>query len=171
MPAKDVVVLLGEECHAVEILAGHAGIDVRVRGRSYRVNARWRIGAPLAEIEIDGQSRCLQVERKGIRLRLGYRGAEVEALVCSPRAAALSRHMLRKAPADLSRFLLSPMPGLLVRLSVQPGQRVKAGEELCVVEAMKMENRLCAVNDVTVKSVLAGVGQTLLVDQPIVEFE
>jgi propionyl-CoA carboxylase alpha chain len=79
--------------------------------------------------------------------------------------------MLRKAPADLSRFLLSPMPGLLVRLSVQPGQRVKAGEELCVVEAMKMENRLCAVNDVTVKSVLAGVGQTLLVDQPIVEFE
>ena len=79
--------------------------------------------------------------------------------------------MLAKQPPDLSRFLLSPMPGLLVRLRVKPGQEVKAGEELCVVEAMKMENRLCAPDDVTIKAILADEGQSLVVDQPILEFE
>ena len=71
----------------------------------------------------------------------------------------------------MSKFLLSPMPGLLVRLSVEEGQSVKAGQELAVVEAMKMENVLRAVQDGTVAAVHAGAGDSLAVDQKIVEFE
>ena len=76
-----------------------------------------------------------------------------------------------KAPPDTSKLLLSPMPGLLVHVAVEPGQRVQAGERLAVIEAMKMENILTATQDVTVGEVLAKVGESLAVDQPILRFE
>ena len=79
--------------------------------------------------------------------------------------------MIEKEPPDLSKFLLSPMPGLLVRLKIAAGDEIKAGEELAVVEAMKMENSLRATNDVVVAKVLAEEGESLVVDQPILEFE
>ena len=87
-----------------------------------------------------------------------------------PRAAELLKLMPRKAPPDLSKFLLSPMPGLLADITVQPGQKVLAGEKLAVIEAMKMENILTATQDGTVKEVLAKKGESLAVDQPIVSF-
>jgi propionyl-CoA carboxylase alpha chain len=76
-----------------------------------------------------------------------------------------------KPPPDLSRFLLSPMPGLLTELAVRVGQEIKAGEKLAVIEAMKMENVLRAENDAVVKQLLAKAGDSLAVDQPIVEFQ
>jgi len=75
-----------------------------------------------------------------------------------------------KVPPDMSRFLLSPMPGLLVSVAVKEGQLVKAGEELAVVEAMKMENVLRAERDGEVTKVAATAGQSLSVDQVILEF-
>ena len=75
-----------------------------------------------------------------------------------------------KAPPDMSRYVLSPMPGLLVDVAVQPGQKVQAGERVAVIEAMKMENVLFATADGVVGKVLANKGESLTVDQPIVEF-
>jgi propionyl-CoA carboxylase alpha chain len=85
--------------------------------------------------------------------------------------ADLHRLMPYKAPPDLSRFVLSPMPGLLVDVAVQVGQKVQAGERVAVIEAMKMENALFAAQDGVVKSVVASKGESLAVDQVIVEFE
>jgi propionyl-CoA carboxylase alpha chain len=85
--------------------------------------------------------------------------------------AELHRMMPFKAPPDLSRFVLSPMPGLLVEVAVQAGQKVMAGERVAVIEAMKMENVLFAMQDGIVKSVVAGKGESLTVDQVILEFE
>ncbi|HPP98024.1 MAG TPA: acetyl/propionyl-CoA carboxylase subunit alpha, partial [Ottowia sp.] len=76
-----------------------------------------------------------------------------------------------KAPPDMSKFVLSPMPGLLVQVAVQPGQKVQAGERVAVIEAMKMENVLLASADGVVKEVKARQGDSLAVDQAIVEFE
>jgi propionyl-CoA carboxylase alpha chain len=90
--------------------------------------------------------------------------------VLTPRAAELAALMPVKQPPDLSRFLLSPMPGLLVALSVGEGQEVKAGEELAVVEAMKMENVLRAERDGRVAKIRAQPGDSLAVDQVILEF-
>ncbi len=87
------------------------------------------------------------------------------------RAAELLRVMPFKAPADMSKFLLSPMPGLLVDVAVKPGQTVQAGERLAVIEAMKMENILTATQDCVVKSVKAGIGESLAVDQVLIAFE
>ena len=123
------------------------------------------------EATINGKSVCVQVETTQAGYRLFYRGAEINARVLSPRAAKLVAHMLIKEPADMSKFLLSPMPGLLVKLAVAVGQEVKEGEELAVVEAMKMENSLRATQDGIVASISAVEGKSLMVDEVILEFQ
>ncbi len=169
--AGNFVVVLGREHHPVTVVPVTGGLEVRLGEDTYRVITSWRFGEPLFRAEINGREICFQFDRKGVHYRLFHRGAERDALVAAPRAAELSRLMLEKVPPDLSKFLLSPMPGLLVRLAVTEGQEVKAGEELAVVEAMKMENSLRAANDGTVSRILVEQGQSLVVDQPILEFE
>ena len=112
-----------------------------------------------------------QIIRQNIAYRLGYRGAQVDILVLHARGAELNTLMPFKEPPDTSKYLLSPMPGLLVSLAVEVGQEVKAGDELAVIEAMKMENVLRAEKDQIVKSVEAKASNTLMVDQVILEFE
>jgi propionyl-CoA carboxylase alpha chain len=120
---------------------------------------------------VNGEQVCFQLDRKGAGYQLFRRGAQIDVLVCTPRAAELNRYMLEKIPPDLSKFLLSPMPGLLVKMAAQAGDEIKAGEELAVVEAMKMENSLRAAEDVVIAKVMADQGDSLVVDQPILEFE
>ena len=110
------------------------------------------------------------VERRGVGWRLTHAGAAIGAVILARRAAALAAQMPEKEAADTSKFLLSPMPGLLVSLAVKAGQHVRAGEELAVVEAMKMQNVLRAEQDGTVKTLHAKPGESLAVDQAIIEF-
>ncbi|MBL8202050.1 MAG: acetyl/propionyl/methylcrotonyl-CoA carboxylase subunit alpha [Chromatiales bacterium] len=167
---NEFVVIIGQHHHPVTVVPVAGGCDVRLGDRTHRVTTAWQFGNPLVRAEVDGRPVCFQLDRVGIRYRLSHRGAQVDALVCEPRAAGLAGLMLAKVPPDLSKFLLSPMPGLLVRLAVTVGQELKAGEEIAVVEAMKMENSLRATDDVKITRILAEQGQSLVVDQPIVEF-
>ncbi|MFT3955863.1 MAG: acetyl-CoA carboxylase biotin carboxylase subunit [Piscinibacter sp.] len=121
--------------------------------------------------ECDGEPFCAQVERSGLDYRISHNGRSVRTRVLSPRAAELYALMPFKAPPDLSKFLLSPMPGLLVDVAVQAGQKVLAGEKLAVIEAMKMENILVAQQDGVVAKVAAAKGESLAVDQIILEFQ
>jgi propionyl-CoA carboxylase alpha chain len=131
----------------------------------------WSVGDALFQGRIDGREVCFQIDRDGIGWRLFHGGVDAMITVLPKRAAELLAQMPEKEPPDLSRFLLSPMPGLLIRLAVAEGDEVKAGEELAVVEAMKMENVLRAERDGIVKVVRAGIGDSLAVDQSILEFE
>jgi propionyl-CoA carboxylase alpha chain len=165
-----VVVVDGVQHHVLTAPAD-GGYQVEYNGDRYAVTTEWALGQPLLHSTINGESACFQVERKGLWLRLTHRGNQTDALVMAARAAELHALMPEKEAPDLSRFLLSPMPGLLVKVSVEEGQEVKAGEELAVIEAMKMENVLRAVQDGVVGSIQAQVGDSLSVDQVIVEFE
>jgi propionyl-CoA carboxylase alpha chain len=124
---------------------------------------------------VDGQPFTAQVERgvgkNPLAIRIAHNGTRLDAMVLTPRTAELYALMPYKAPPDMSRFVLSPMPGLLVDVAVQPGQKVQAGERVAVIEAMKMENVLFAAADGVVGKVLASKGESLAVDQPILEFE
>jgi propionyl-CoA carboxylase alpha chain len=119
---------------------------------------------------VNGRPFSAQVERLMLAYRVMHDGAQTEVRVLSPRAAELNAWMPFKAPPDLSKFLLSPMPGLLVDVAVQAGQAVRAGEKLAVIEAMKMENILVAQRDGVVAKVMAAKGESLAVDQVILEF-
>jgi propionyl-CoA carboxylase alpha chain len=120
---------------------------------------------------LNGKHISIRLERSGMKYRLAHGGVEATLLVLTEHAAKMQALMPDKPPPDLSKFLLSPMPGLLTELAVKVGQEIKAGEKLAVIEAMKMENVLRAENDAVVKKLLAKAGDSLAVDQPIVEFQ
>ncbi|HEX7890616.1 MAG TPA: acetyl/propionyl/methylcrotonyl-CoA carboxylase subunit alpha [Ramlibacter sp.] len=148
---------------------------VETGGRKYTICSNWHLGGARIRGTVDGKAFVAQVERGVARnplaIRIAHNGTRLDAMVLTPRTAELHALMPFKAPPDMSRFLLSPMPGLLVDVAVQPGQKVQAGERIAVIEAMKMENVLFAAADGVVGKVLAAKGESLSVDQPIVEFE
>ena len=164
----------GERAHPVSFprdANGAVEVELEAARVRYRVETDWRPGLDCFEGTLNGTPIAVQVERRGHGFRLAHAGHADLYQVLSLRAAALRAVMPVKRPPDLSRFLLSPMPGLLVRVSVGPGDAVTAGQEVAVVEAMKMENLLRAEQDGTVAAVLAEPGASLAVDQPILEFE
>jgi propionyl-CoA carboxylase alpha chain len=169
IPAAWVVILDGKP-HAVETARKGSALIVTHGKWRHKVIASWRPGAALFQGEIDGAPASFRVERRSLGYRLARGGAVMNAQILLPRAAELLGRMRPKPAADLSRHLLSPMPGLLVSLAVREGQAVKAGEELAVIEAMKMENVLRAERDGKVKKLRAGPGDSLAVDQVILEF-
>jgi propionyl-CoA carboxylase alpha chain len=150
--------------------------DCRLRclNSSYEIHSDWRLGDLRMNGVCNGQAFAAQIERdvrgKPLAIRVIHNGAQLDALVLTPHIAALQALMPHKSPPDTSKLLLSPMPGLLVSVLAQPGQKVQAGEKLAVIEAMKMENILFAAQDGEVKGVQAKPGDSLSVDQVILEF-
>jgi propionyl-CoA carboxylase alpha chain len=167
----DWVVLRDGEQHLVNATPLNNGYLIEYKGEKYEIISDWRLGQPILHGTCNGEEFTLQLERRGIKYRLFHWGAQVDLTVLSARAAALLALMPEKAPPDLSKYLLSPMPGLLREVSVKEGQEVKAGEKLAVIEAMKMENILKADQDCKVKKLVAKAGESLSVDQVIIEFE
>ncbi len=162
----------------IQELEGREGKNkalIHIEGKAYDIESASRLNDIAINGSINGLPFVAQVERgKGknpLALRVQNNGRAVDVLVVSPRMAELHKLMPHKAPPDMSKFVLSPMPGLLVQINVEPGQKVQAGERVATIEAMKMENALFAAADGVVKSVSAKKGDSLVVDQPIVEFE
>ncbi len=147
------------------------GADVRVGGQLFSLATAWRLVDPLWVGTIDGRKMVVQVDALPNGYRLMHQGIDLEVQVLTQRAAELYDLMPVRTAPDLSKRLLSPMPGLLVSLAVEVGQDVKAGQELCAVEAMKMENVLRAEQDGTVKKIHVQAGSSLAVDEVIMEFE
>jgi len=176
------VVVLGAEGQNRHVQAhvdefrGQSGVAaIRIGDKTYEIVSHSRLNDVKISGTVNGQPFTAQVERgtakNPLALQVQHNGTRIEALVMSPRMAQLHQLMPFKAPPDMSRFVLSPMPGLLVDVAVQPGQKVQAGERVAVIEAMKMENILFAAQDGVVKKVVAAKGESLSVDQVIVEFE
>ncbi len=176
-----VVIALGTEGKhsqknvlVVDFEADSGSSRIDAGARSYEICSKWHLGGARIRGTVNGQPFTAQVERgvgkNPLAIRVAHNGTRLDALVLSPRAAALHALMPYKAPPDMSRYVLSPMPGLLVDVAVQVGQKVQAGERVAVIEAMKMENVLFAIADGVVGKVLAAKGESLTVDQPIVEF-
>jgi propionyl-CoA carboxylase alpha chain len=150
------------------------GIGVRFVGEeeatAHILSSAWKPGDPVWHGTVDGEPVAVQVRAISNGFLLAHRGVEAKAFVYTESESAAARLMPVKVAADMGKKLLCPMPGLVVSIAVAPGQEVKAGETLAVVEAMKMENVLRAERDGTVKSVFAKKGDSLAVDAVILEF-
>jgi len=148
---------------------------IKVGENHYIIESHSRLNDVRISGTVNGKPFMAQVERgtpkNPLALQVQHNGTRIEALVVSPRMAELHQMMPFKTPPDMSRFVLSPMPGLLVNVAVTAGQKVQAGERVAVIEAMKMENILFAAHDGVVKKIMASQGESLTVDQVIVEFE
>ncbi|MCA1653964.1 MAG: biotin carboxylase N-terminal domain-containing protein [Sphingomicrobium sp.] len=171
-PDAEQVVRIVKRLFAVVAEPYDGGTLIRVDGgEPIDVIGDWAPGQRLLIADMDGRNRIVQVARKGRGWTLTTRGARHEMQVLPRHIAELTRFMMEKVPPDLSRFLLAPMPGLLTKLEVEAGDKVEAGQPLAVVEAMKMENILRAEKGGTVKATAAAAGESLAVDQVILEFE
>ena len=159
---------------AIPVHIEHDGDGTRVRlldGTEFEVKSDWRLGDSVFRGQVGGERMIVKTEfiRGGARLR--YRGADMKVAVRTPRQAELQAMMPVKLPPDTSRLLLCPMPGLVVKLAVETGQEVQEGQALCTIEAMKMENILRAERKGVVARINAGEGDSLAVDDVIMEFE
>ncbi|MGR3482951.1 acetyl-CoA carboxylase biotin carboxylase subunit [Salipiger marinus] len=158
--------------HEVTIAADRQGSTVRFAdGAEIRVTGSWTPGMTLARMEVNGRPLVLKVGKVSAGFHIRSRGADLKVIVRTPRQAELARLMPEKLPPDTSKLLLCPMPGLVVKINVSEGDEVQDGQALCTVEAMKMENILRAERRGVVKKINAGAGDSLAVDDVIMEFE
>lgn len=140
-------------------------------GEELRVSGNWTPGDQLATMVVDDAPLILKVGKISGGFRIRTRGADVKVHVRTPRQAELACLMPEKVAPDTSKMLLCPMPGLVVKLAVEVGDEVQEGQALCTIEAMKMENILRAERKGTVSKVNAAAGDSLAVDDVIMEFE
>ncbi|MFZ4536042.1 acetyl-CoA carboxylase biotin carboxylase subunit [Propionivibrio sp.] len=169
--AKQWTVVIEGINYQVELEKIPGGYSITCGEKRYDIVSNWLFRDLVFRGTCNGQPICMQVERAGLEYRISHFGKQVKAVVMSVKADRLLAKMPVKTPPDLSKFLLSPMPGLLREVLVQAGQKVSVGEKLAVIEAMKMENILKAEKDCVVKKVVTEAGESLSVDQVIIEFE
>jgi propionyl-CoA carboxylase alpha chain len=169
-PDNNWVVVVGDEYHDVTLSLDGSVYSASMGGKTWTIETSWKLGEPLFIGSVNGSHVSVQLDRHGITWLIAHAGHRAKVMVLNTRTAELHRLMPHKAPPDMSKYLLSPMPGLLRSLEVVEGQEVKAGEALAVVEAMKMENILKAERDGTISKIHATPGESLAVDQKILEF-
>jgi propionyl-CoA carboxylase alpha chain len=171
MPEEWTILLDGAP-HAVSLRPESTGYRAVIDGEQLAAATGWQPGQVLLYLCSGARTATVQIERlSASEFRLVHGGVVRHVQVLSPRAAELLALMPAKKPADTSRLLLSPMPGMLASIAVNPGQEVKAGEALATVEAMKMENVLRAEHDGRIAAIRVKPGDTLAVDEIILEFE
>ena len=165
-------VRIGKADYDVTIDADPKGATVTFAdGDVSRVEGDWTPGDTLASMSVDGDPLVMKVGKVPGGFRIRTRGADLRTRILTPRVAELAALMPEKLPPDTSKLLLCPMPGLIVKVDVEEGQEVQEGQALCTVEAMKMENILRAERKGTVARIKAAPGDSLAVDDVIMEFE
>ncbi len=169
---NDWVVQIEKETVTVKLERHEGRVQASIDGApSKHLTCDWLPGQTLCHAIVDGQLIVLKVEPRPEGWRLRHRGADVDVVVRTPRAAELARHMIEKPKPDMSRFLVCPMPGMVRRINVTVGDQVEDGQPLATIEAMKMENVLRAERQAVVKAIPVEEGASLAVDAVIMEFE
>ncbi|MGF1562072.1 MAG: acetyl-CoA carboxylase biotin carboxylase subunit [Geminicoccaceae bacterium] len=146
------------------------GYDMTIDGHSAYVALEWRPGHLLCEARFDDKLAIFQVDPVSEGYLLRHAGTEVTAIVRSARAAELAARIPYKEPPDFSKLVMAPMPGVILRINVAVGQEVKIGQEVAILEAMKMENVLRAERDGVVEVVNVKAGDTVSADAVLIAF-
>ena len=169
---NDWVVNLQGQSFTVKIAADPQGSNVTFEdGETHRVSGSWVPGQSLAEMTVAGSLLVMKVAKISGGFRIRSRGADLKVHVRTHTQARLAALMPEKLPPDTSRLLLCPMPGMVVKVNVDVGDEVQEGQALCTIEAMKMENILRAERKGVVEKINADSGDSLAVDDVIMEFK
>ncbi|XP_037126750.1 propionyl-CoA carboxylase alpha chain, mitochondrial isoform X2 [Syngnathus acus] len=164
---------LGQQCHQVQVNKSGDLYSVHVDGERVDVHGQWNLASPLLPLTINSKHRmfqCLSRDASG-HIVLQYLGTSFKVRILSKLAAKLNTYMPDKVPEDTSSILRSPMPGTVVAVTVEPGDQVAEGQEICVIEAMKMQNSMTAVKQAKVKRVHCKPGETVGEGDLLVELE
>ena len=147
------------------------GLDMTLGNRAVPVRGDWRPGLTRFDGTVEHEPALVQVDRRGTNWALSHAGVSTNVTVLSERADVLLERMPEKPVADTAGMVLSPMPGMMVDVLVAVGDAVEVGQALAIVDAMKMENILRAERSGTIGKVHVAKGDSVAVDQLLIEFE
>ena len=170
-PRTEWVVILGDDHIPVHIELGEGEATLKLGGKAHSIVTDWVPGEHLFEAVLDGKPFAVKMADRTEGYLVRHRGVTRRALVCTPDVADLHKRLPEKPKPDMSKLIISPMPGLVVSVDVEVGQEVQAGEAVCIVEAMKMQNIIRAEADGTVKAVNVEGGDSVAADAIMIEFE
>ncbi|XP_062957867.1 propionyl-CoA carboxylase alpha chain, mitochondrial isoform X3 [Cynocephalus volans] len=169
----ELSVKLHDEVHTVVASNSGSTFSVEVDGLKLNVTSTWNLASSLLSVNVDGTQRtvqCLSREAGG-NMSIQFLGTVYKVHILTKLAAELNKFMLEKVAEDTSSILRSPMPGVVVAVSVKPGDVVAEGQEICVIEAMKMQNSMTAGKTGKVKSMHCKAGDTVGEGDLLVELE
>ncbi|HYE46616.1 MAG TPA: biotin/lipoyl-containing protein, partial [Caulobacter sp.] len=169
----DWVVVIGHRQTPVKLVEADEGLAVTLTEQDRTLSLTdvdWRPGQPLLRGRLDGRAFTVTVKPAAEGFVIRHRATSLKVLVLTPRSAELHTKLPERKAADTSKMIISPMPGLVVSMDVEPGQQVREGEVVCVIEAMKMQNIIRAERDGIVKTVSAKAGDSVAADEVLVEF-
>ncbi|XP_060754925.1 propionyl-CoA carboxylase alpha chain, mitochondrial [Neoarius graeffei] len=169
----ELCVELEKTAHMLSVTRSGKNYTVEIDGEKVDVSGEWNLASTLLPLSINGNHRVLQCLSRNAagEITLQYLGTSFKVRVLSKLAASLSKHMPEKVPEDSSSILRSPMPGTVVAVSVKAGDTVAEGQEICVIEAMKMQNSMTAAKTAKVKSIHCKAGETVGEGDLLVELE
>ncbi len=165
------VARIDDDRFPLTIMPSGQGAAISFADKTIQLESDWMPGQPVFHGTLDGCTISVEIDRLTLGYSLSHDGSSRNVMVLTEDHDALYNHMPEKIALDTSNLLLCPMPGLMVSVSVEAGDEVKAGQALAVVEAMKMENILRAEKDCTIAKVNVAAGDSLAVDDIIMEFE
>ncbi|KAG8452062.1 hypothetical protein GDO86_004019 [Hymenochirus boettgeri] len=159
----DLSVLLDGKSNSIKVQRIKDHFSVELNGTVLNVSSDWNLSSPLMSVCFgDSQKtiQCLARDAAG-NVSVQFMGTVYKLQVLTNDAAGLSKYMPEKVEEDTSSILRSPMPGTVVAVSVKPGDTVSEGQEICVIEAMKMQNSMTAAKTAKVKSLHVKPGETV----------
>ena len=168
---RDWVAIVGRKQTPLNITwqTGEAEIEFE-GGKTHSLSTAWKPGMSMMELVFDSKTYAVSIATADEGFVLRRLGVEAHVKVCTPAQAEMHARLPEKQKPDTSKLIMSPMPGLVVSVAVKVGQEVKAGEAVCIVEAMKMQNIIRAEADGMVKTVSAAAGASVAADEVLIEF-
>ena len=166
------VLTLNKKKYSIQIKEGEKNsIKIIYKNASFKIKSFWKVNENLIEVLINKKKYLLQFDKFKNHFSITYLDYSVDFSFFDKNTSKFEKYMLEEEVEDLSKYLLAPMPGKIVSVNVKNGQKIKSGESLLILEAMKMENLITATKDVKIKKINVKANDTVEVDQILIEFD
>ena len=175
---KVLSVINGSDIYKIEVIEyesnkQNSNLIIKNKNKEYSLKSNWTINEKVMQLSINDQIEFAKIDKihNFNKYSITVEDCSLDLIVSSPDTAKLFDFMPEPKFEDLSKMLISPMPGLIKNISVEQGQKIKKGEQIVIIEAMKMENILKSEKDCLIKEILVKEGDSVSADEILINFE
>ena len=165
------VVSIDEDHYPIIARPTDGGYNIRFETEHLEIRSNWMLGNVLFQGTLNGRSIYVHIEHFAGGYFLTHAGSRVRICVQSPRAAELSNFMPKPIDSSNATEIEAPISGMVVDILVKEGEAVKKGQDLFILEAMKMENVIYAERDAEIKKIHLKKGDSTTYGQVVLEFK
>ena len=175
---KALSVINGSDISKIEVIEyesnkQNSNLIIKNKNKEYSLKSNWTINEKVMQLSINDQIEFAKIDKihNFNKYSITVEDCSLDLIVSSPDTAKLFDFMPEPKFEDLSKMLISPMPGLIKNISVEQGQKIKKGEQIVIIEAMKMENILKSEKDCLIKEILVKEGDSVSADEILINFK